>query len=472
MRIDIGKRDILWSYIGVILSMASNLIMLPFIIYYLDADMLGLWYVFASIGSMAPLFDFGFSVTFARNITYCWSGARSLHATGADQAESREPDYHLMKVVLSSCRFVYLLISGVALLLLLTVGTAYILYIARDLPGRLYLWAWLIYAAAIFLNLYYGYFAAFLRGVGAISASNQNTVIARSVQIVATIVLLAAGFGIVGASVAYLLYGTVFRLLGKRRFYRWQGLGRRLREEREKVSGREVKALFLTVWHNAWREGLISLSNYLSSQAGTLICSLYLSLAETGVYSIGVQMATAIANVASALYTAYQPALQEAYVVRSQERVRRIMSLIVVSFLCLFVLGTAGVATVIIPLLRLLKPDAVVSMPVFFALCLYQGVLFFRNCYTSYFSCTNRILYMKAFLLSALFSVGLSFLATANLRMGVWGLIGAQILIQLSYNAWAWPMKAHREMGMPMPEMAKMGWQESMNKLREIFQRR
>ena len=69
MKISLTKKDVIWSYIGTIISMGSNLIMLPFLMYFLDSDMLGLWYIFASIGAIATLFDMGFAVTFARNIT-------------------------------------------------------------------------------------------------------------------------------------------------------------------------------------------------------------------------------------------------------------------------------------------------------------------------------------------------------------------------------------------------------------------
>ena len=69
MMIEIKGKDIVWSYLGALLSMAANIVMIPFLVYYLDENLLGLWYVFCSIGAMTALFDFGFATTFARNIT-------------------------------------------------------------------------------------------------------------------------------------------------------------------------------------------------------------------------------------------------------------------------------------------------------------------------------------------------------------------------------------------------------------------
>lgn len=78
MQIKISKADLIWSYWGTIMTLSSQVIMLPLVVYFLNSEMLGLWYVFVSLGAVANLFDFGFTITFARNIAYCWSGANTL----------------------------------------------------------------------------------------------------------------------------------------------------------------------------------------------------------------------------------------------------------------------------------------------------------------------------------------------------------------------------------------------------------
>lgn len=471
MKINLTSKDILWSYIGTILSMGANLIMLPLLMYYLDEDMLGLWYVFASVGTLATLFDFGFSVTFARNITYCWSGARALKKEDVALAEEAEPDFALMKRVLATCKRIYGILAGAALFLLLTVGTAYIRYITREIPGYTALIAWAIYAVAAFLNLYYGYYASFLRGVGAVDRANKNTVFARLAQILVTFLLLAMGTGLTGACIAYLTYGTVFRLLGKHHFYRCQGIGKKLAQVHTQPTKQEIRELFRVVWHNAWRDGVISVSNYLCNQASTVICSMYLSLAETGIYSIGVQIASAIATIAGTLYNACQPELQWAYVNGNTEKMRKTMSVIVTTFVYLFILGAAGFTVVGIPMLKLVKPETVVSVPVLMGLYAYQFVLKLRNCYTSYFSCTNRILYVKGFVISAVLCVALSFILIGPMHTGIWGLIAAQIASQAVYNLWKWPVMAHKELELLPVEMLRTGSKEFRNVIRRFLKK-
>lgn len=469
MKINLSKQDILWSYIGTILSMGANLLMLPFLMIFLDENTLGLWYVFASIGAIATLFDFGFGVTFARNVTYAWAGARELKKEGAELAINSEPDYRLMKKVLKTCKIIYGIIAGSALLLLLTLGTGYVIFVSREINGYTYIIAWIIYAVAVFLNLYYGYYASFLRGVGNVAQANKNTVWARLLQIILMVVLLFMKFGLIGACVAYLAYGTLFRLLGRHYFYKYKGIGENLSKVKYEPSGDEIKEMISIVWHNAWRDGAISLCNYCCNQVSTLICSAYLSLAETGTYSIGVQIASAIATIAGTLYNTYQPELQVAYISADKDKMRKTMSMIVVSFVYLFFLGTASFCVIGIPFLKLIKPSAVVSIPILIGLCVYQFILKYRNCYTSYFSCTNRIIYVGGFTISAILCVGLSFVAIGPLNMGIWGLISAQIISQAVYNLWKWPSLGHKELGLSIKDMIYIGNQETVALLKQFI---
>lgn len=98
------------------------------------------------------------------------------------------------------------MISLVALICIGLLGSVYIYYIGKELTGSDYLIAWLIYSIAIFMNLYYGYYDSFLRGIGAIAEVNKIKIYSRVIQIVLVAVLLNLGFGIIGASLAYLLW--------------------------------------------------------------------------------------------------------------------------------------------------------------------------------------------------------------------------------------------------------------------------
>jgi O-antigen/teichoic acid export membrane protein len=170
-----------------------------------------------------------------------------------------------------------------------------------------------------------------------------------------------------------------------------------------------------------------------------------------------VQIASAIAQIAGTLSTAYVPELQSSYINANMEKMRKTMSMIVMSFVYIFLLGTVGFVIIGLPVLRMIKPGTVVSLPILLGLCIYQFLLKFRNCYTAYFSCTNRIIYVNGFITSAILCVGLSFVMIGPLQAGVWGLIAAQIVSQAVYNVWHWPLLAHQEMELSVTDMVRIG---------------
>lgn len=469
MGVKLSNKDYLWSYIGVILSLSANIIIVPIVMYYLDGDHYGLWGVYQSLAGITILFDFGFTTTFARNINYCWNGAERLEKIQGVYSISNEPNFYLMKKTMTACQRVFLIISSLSLFLMLTIGSFYIKYISADLPIYEPLIAWVIYAVAIFLNLYYGYYGAFLRGVGAIQEVNKAMVYAKASQILFTVLLLVFKCGLIGTGIAYLIYGTLFRLVAKKFFYNYKGIGKGLREITVKIPGREVKEMFIVVWYNAWREGLVSLSNYLASQASTIIVSLYVSLTQTGAYALGVQITNAVAQIAGAMYRSNQPVLQSAYINNDKEGQKRTMSLIVISFVGTYVFAMILVIFIGLPILRIIKPETVASTSVIVGLGLYQLILNYRNCYGSYFSCTNRIPYVKAYLITSIVSTILSFMAIGFFRMGVWGIITVQIICQLMFNAWYWSLKTHQELQITQSDMIRLGWKEISNIARDII---
>ncbi len=207
--------------------------------------------------------------------------------------------------------------------------------------------------------------------------------------------------------------------------------------------------MFLIIWHNAWRDGLVSLSTYLMSHASTVVCSLFLSLTETGIYSLVLQVATVISSVSSAFYNTQIPVMQSSYVTENKDRLKKSFSVSVVSYIILFIVAVAAFSTVGIPLLKLIKPDKPVTLPLVLGVSLSQFIIHFRNCYTSYFSCTNRLPYVKSLVISSVLSVASGALLMGAFDLGLFGLVFSQIFSQIIYNIWAWPQKVHKELELP-----------------------
>lgn len=458
MSINITNRDIIWGYTGVIMTLGSNLFLLPFLLNRLPGDELGLWYTFLAIGNIANLFDFGFKPTIARNITYAWTGARQLKSYGAITIEEgQNTNFELLNTVMEASKKIYFVISSTAGIFLITIGSVYILKISEKLDAQEVIIAWILYAIAVFLNLYFGYLAAFLTGIGALAESNKANVTGRMIQFIIALILLMLGMGILSVSIAYLTYGIIFRQCAKVFLYQYDGVGRKLKQYSKNIAYRDIINIFKIVWPNAWRDGLVSFASYLNGQVSTLLCSWFLNLEDTAVYGLSRQLAEAIAAVSCVYFSTYQSKMQSSFISGDIKTTKKVFSTAMMVYYILYIVGAVFLCTAGIPLLGIMKSNIKLSIPFLAVLLVY--VLFYKNqvLHASYISGTNRIPYMKGYLISGTAVVVFSLTLLVYTDWGIWSLALAPLITESLYNYWKWPQFVLHELEMGMFDVARYG---------------
>lgn len=452
------KADVIWNYIGTVVSMSSGFILLPLLMVYLTEDELGLWYVYLALSNFALLFEFGFSPTFARNIVYVISGARRLSVTGCD-TESVESgiDWHLLNTVIKASKIIYAFIAVAVTLLLATAGSAYVVHVTKGVDSAVVWESWPLFCASVFLNLYFLWSITVLRGYGDVAGEKKALVISKVAQLVVSAVLLVAGFGLVGASVGYLANAALLRLAAVLMTRKHREIEEGRRSDTTPVSVSAVKEIFLTIFHVAWRDGLVQLALYASTQATSILSSLFLGLSETGTYSILLQFSNAIYSFASAYPNSFFPAVQSAYAEGDTEMERRYVSTGIVGYWVLSVLGAVGVGAVFLPFLPLVKPDVAVDFGLFSLMCLYLGLLNQHSIFCNYIVGMNEVPYMWGYVLAAVFGTGAVCLLCGAYGMGAWGIILGQAISQLAYNNWKWPVYLCNKIGFSYRDCLREG---------------
>lgn len=439
MRIALRKKDIAWNYIGLVFRLGVNFFLLPFLLRFLGDDELGLWYVFIAVGSVASLLQLGFAPAVARNFAYCLSGAKDLTRNGVLEADDDGGiSWGLFANVFFVSRKIYALISVIALVALATLGTLYVFSVA----GKAVSFAepiWLLYAVGVFFNLFFTYFESALRGMGCFAEINKSLVLSVLCQLVLSGVLLWCGFGLVGPVVGYVAQGVAYRILCSHYFWGF-------REVSENLGGGEMRRLRDAAWQrrlykaispNAYKDGLVMLSNYLVSQSNTLICASFLSLADTGTYSLATQLVNAVANFASVYANSAHPSLQAAFASGDVERERELVAKSSAAYLALYVACGAGVCLVIMPLVVLIRPSYSLPLPVLVLMLVHY--LFWKQSsnFAAFISNRNEVPYINAFIAFAVAGTALS-AALSALGLGVWGLIVGQLVAQMVFNNWYW----------------------------------
>lgn len=461
------KSDVVWNYVGTIFSMASGFILLPLLMRYLADDELGLWYVYVALSNFAMLFEFGFNPTFARNIVYVVSGARRLMAEGCDRGSVGDGiDWHLLNTVIKASRIIYALIAVVVLVALSIFGSLYISFIAAGLNPEVVWVSWALFCASVFLNLYFLWSITVLRGYGDVAAEMKATVIGKAAQLIMSAILLIAGFGLIGAAVGYLANAVFLRLSAVILLRGHHEIEDGRRSDSVPVEASAIKEIFSTIFHVAWRDGLVQLALYASTQAMSILSSLFLGLAETGTYSVLLQFANAVYYFASAYPKAFFPAMQSAYADGDVRRQRDYVSTGIVGYWALLLFGILGVCLLILPLLPLIKPDVSVDYALFLGMCAYLGLLQQHSIFCNYIISMNEVPYMWGYIIAAVIGTCLVCLFSGVLGMGAWGIILGQAISQAIYNNWKWPTYLCSKIGFTYREMLAEGvreWKEKAN---------
>lgn len=438
MEIKTKKSDIIWNYLGAFLVISSQIIWLPFLLHYLSNELLGVWYIFVSIGGLVTLFDFGFSSQFSRGVSYAWSGVTELKKEGISLVRKESlPNINLIKSIIKACKMIYFFLASIATLIMCTGGSLYLYNIVpRSLHNEILL-AWLVYIIAVFFNLYIGYYVAVLQGIGDIKKMNQAKVIARVVMLFGGIVALIMQWGLLGLAVSYLLSGFIQRILCKY-FVSFQVL-KNSNVEYENYVYKPFEIVKI-LWHNAWRDGLVTISQYITGQASVLLCGAFLTLSDTGIYSVSLQIINAIVQIARSMSSSYMPAVRSMFANNNLLSATTVISKSVVSYYIITLLSVVVFICLGIPIIQYIKPNFLIDGCVFVVLSIHLILIDRHRLSAAFISSLNELPYTSAFIVSSFLGIFFAWMMMSFFNLGIWGLILAPLTIQCLYNNWKWPL--------------------------------
>ena len=261
----------------------------------------------------------------------------------------------------------------------------------------------------------------------------------------------------IGAALGYLANSVTLRIVSILYLNGHKEIEIKRRDDERKVSIAEIGHALRAVGHVAWRDGVVSFANYASTQAITLISSAFLGLTAAGIYSISLQLATAVINFASAYPKSFFPSMQAAVARNDYLAERRYVSSGVVAYWILYSIATIGVLVFVIPLMPLIKPESEIDAIFFITMNIYMGMWNQHSLFCNYIVSMNEIPYMRSFLFASVLGVLLSCLFCGPMQLGAWGIIAGQGISQLLYNNWYWPIYLCRKIGMTYRSCLKDG---------------
>jgi O-antigen/teichoic acid export membrane protein len=452
----IGRNDIRWSYAATFLKIASSALLLPFILRMMPAEMVGIWTVFMTITAFAGLLDFGFNPSFARNVTYVFSGVHMLKVNGFESIsnEGQTVDYGLLKGVIRAMRWFYGRISVVLFLLLGTFGTYYIYSLMQNYTGNpreVYI-AWALLCVISTYNLYTLYYDSLLQGKGLVKRSKQIVVISQAVYLVIASILIMSGFGLIAIVSAQASSVIIIRWLSYNAFFTAE-----IKQQLHTAIAHPKQEIFKAVYPNAMKIGLTALGGFMVSRSAIIIGSLNLTLGEIASYGITIQLIGVISGLAGIYTATYQPKI-------SQLRVRQNIQAIKELYLngqavLLFTFLTGGLALLFLgePALKIIGSQTRLMPQLLVLLTLIISFLEKNHSIAgSILLSKNEVPFFKAALFSGGVTVALLLLFFRFTNLGLLAMIIAPGIAQGVYQNWKWPLVVFRELRITQGDIRKM----------------
>lgn len=406
---------------------------------------------------MVELLDSGFTPTLSHSISYAWSGAQDLKKQGVVFSESCSgTNYPLVYGILNTCRTLYFSIACIATLVMIFAGTLYVQHIASSyLSWQVYA-TWGLYIASTFINLYIGYYAVVLVGIGDMFHKNRAQMLAKGAFLLLGTLGLICGFGILSLGVAYFASGFVLRFLCKHYLIQAHYFDELLKKYRHQIeySKRHVLAM---MWPNAWRDGLVTVTFYLTGQATVLMSSNFLTLYETGIYSFSMQVINTLLGIANAMFGAYFPAIQSAYVSQNRRLMRQLYSKAMACTLHLSFWGIIAFLLIGIPIIQFIRNDFIIERSSFCVLALTMYLLSRHRNSAAFISTMNKLPYTFSFIFFGVVSISATYIGLAYFHLGLWGLILIPLAVQSIYNNWKWNQVVNRYLHTTEIELMRQG---------------
>lgn len=457
--INVTKKDVVWSFVAKFFQMATGVITLPLILRYLSSDEIALNYLMLTVSSMVALLDFGFAPQFGRNFTYIYSGARVLRKEGVEINQTNDIDYYLLSVLLVTAKQIYRKISVACLLIMLSGGTLYIYYVTKGFSLVQYsFWIWLFFSFSTYFTIYCSFYNSLLTGSGKITEANKAIIISKIVYIVICSGLLLLKMGLFSVVIATFTAPFIQRLYSHRTYYT-----RELKEKLDPIiSSSEIKDMFNVIWYNARKLGINFVGGYAITKSSMFIIGFFLPMSDIASYGLITQLGAVVLAVAQTLFVTYQPKFSNCRVNGDTKRFKEIMSVTMVFYLTIMVLGYLFIVFCMDYVLVFIKSNA--SLPSLLVITIYFIQITLEGNHSNFASLIvtgNKVPFVKPSLISGGLIILFTVLILKYTSLELVGVVLVPFIVQLAYNNWKWPKWVLEEYHMSYLNMIKLGFVQS-----------
>jgi len=299
-----------WTAQGVrILSLVG---LIPLILAYLPEQDAAVWFLLTLIFNLSAVFDFGFSATFTRLISY------KVDSHKVEPAQSSTPlppkvDQRPMGSTVAANRIAYRYLAAISATVLVLVGLIFLRAPILAMAAPAHGWAaWSMFTMAQVTFLYGNSFVNYLQGTNHVALLKRWETVAGLGQVVSLIATIYFGGGLVALAAVYSLWAilNVVRNYLLCRQLQYAGL--------EKPAAKsDVAEVLREAWPQLWRSGVGIAAALGTTQFSGLIYAQMKVGGELTAYLLMLRLITVVSQFSQAPFLSKLPILGQ-YTVQSR----------------------------------------------------------------------------------------------------------------------------------------------------------
>ena len=439
----IGRKSVLWSYSSVFFSVGAGLIILPFVLHFMSSETVGVWNIFQAIYALTMLLDFGFRPSFARNLSYIFSGVNHFSVDGVEETHHNSVNYVLLKDTLLAMKYFYKRAAVIVFLLLATLGTWYFISLLSKYSGDRTdaFIAWIFLCAINCYNVYTLYYDSLLTGKGYIVELQKITILGQALYIIVAISLIMCGWGLCAIVLSQALSVVVKRVLSYRVFF-----NREMQNRLDEAESEAPYEVLKTIAPNAVKVGLTSFGSYIINRSAIFMGAIYLTLDEMAQYGICIQVLDIMARCGTMLFVTFSPKIAQWQSQRDFVQIRKIYIYSVASLVIIYLVGGVALISLGDVLLDLIHSKTHLLATEYLVLMLIVNLLEQNHGIAAGFiQAGNRVPFFIPSIVSGIATIILLWLMLDQWELGMWSLFLAPGIVQALYQNWKWPLVVIRE---------------------------
>lgn len=433
------------GFFAKVISIGSNLIVLPFIMSSLNNFEFSLWMIFISFYSLIALFDFGFSATISRYYSYAHQGLNPTMVKCIDEIttssnKSVELNRELFSNVTITNKKLFNKLTLIAMLVLMCIYLYYTHVVGINL-GYEYKLSWFIFSLSIVVLLMSVRSNGLLHGMGLVSQLYKNTILSNIVFFSTSILLLNYGSGILGLCVARLLSSISMLLLNE--FYRNKFITSNSLTTLSPTVNEEINKVII---NKSIRLGAGGLGNYLNNRTTILLISSLFAIGNIANISFVINVSITILSGCLIVVNNMLPVFVKFRTINDTVNLKR--ALYKTYFLSSFLYLLAYVLFVLVAKLYFIYSNSEINFPSSVIILLCFLIFYFEMILSisiAFISTKNDVYFYKYQIISGfIFLVG-SYLLSFTEYLSIESVLLFQLFVQIMYNYWKWPLESIRE---------------------------